>query len=165
MKKARPEVVGLDGSGLRGHSKSNQRQVRKGLLQGVAECVVKENKLVYTDIRGYQDVERRAKMTDRSLIRCYSITKPITAFALMALWEEGKVGLNDPVSKYIPEFARMRVSSKRHTPKRACRPITLRHLLQWRREAAEVEALVAAVAEKHPLGVARTAAHRGGPHA
>jgi CubicO group peptidase (beta-lactamase class C family) len=104
-------------------------QVKQGLLRGVAECVLKDNKLVYVDVQGYQDVEHRSPMTGRSLIRCYSITKPITAFALLALWEENKVSLDDPVSKYIPEFERMQVVCKKHNPKRACRPITLRHLV------------------------------------
>ncbi|CAK0811026.1 unnamed protein product, partial [Prorocentrum cordatum] len=129
LPRARPEAVGLDGHGLRAHSKANQRQVRRGLQRGVAECVLKDNRLVFTDVRGKQDVEHGTPMTDRSLIRCYSITKPITAFALLALWEEGKLGLGDPVAKYIPEFAQMRVASKRHKPARARRPITLRHLV------------------------------------
>merc|ERR1719506_2372843 len=74
-------------------------------------------------------------MTSRSLQRCYSMTKPITAFGLLALWEEGQLGLDDPVAKYIPEFAHMKVLSKRRGLTKgirltdARRLITLRHLV------------------------------------
>jgi CubicO group peptidase (beta-lactamase class C family) len=74
-------------------------------------------------------------MTEKSLQRCYSITKPITNFGLLALWEDGKLRLDDPVAKYIPEFAHMKVLKKAKLfcrtrgARDAKRLITLRHLV------------------------------------
>ncbi|CAJ1434827.1 unnamed protein product [Effrenium voratum] len=123
-----PEDVGLDAETLASHSEANERQIAMGYIPGVAECVMKDNQLVYVDIRGYQDKEMRAPMTDKSLFRCYSMTKPITAMAFMALWEEGKLGLDDPVHKYIPAFRHMKVQRAGRLEE-AQRCITLRHLL------------------------------------
>lgn len=67
-----------------------------------------------------------------TLWRIYSMTKPVTAMAVMMLIEEGKIGLDDPVSRYIPAFARMRVATGPATglvSVPAVRPITIRHLL------------------------------------
>jgi CubicO group peptidase (beta-lactamase class C family) len=135
LPKCRPEEVGLDSELLQKHVESNRWQVDTRLQAGVAECVIKDNKVVYVDTQGYQDAERKTKMSTRSLQRCYSITKPITAFGLLMLWEEGKLKLDDPVSKYIPEFAKMKVLGRRkpgseeRTLKDATRPITLRNLV------------------------------------
>jgi len=123
-----PEDVGLDSQVLAEHSEANERQIAIGYMPGVAECALKDNCLVYADIRGYQDKEARKPMTEKSLFRCHSMTKPITAVALMALWEEGKLGLDDPVHKYIPAFRHMKVA-KGKVHEDACRPITLRHLV------------------------------------
>lgn len=67
-----------------------------------------------------------------TLWRIYSMTKPITGMAVMLLVEEGRIGLDDPVSQYIPAFAHMRVLTHPDTsldPVPATRPITIRHLL------------------------------------
>ena len=67
-----------------------------------------------------------------SLWRVYSMTKPITAMAAMILIEEGRIGLDDPVSKYIPAFTTMRVLTSPDTSldsRPAARPITIRNLL------------------------------------
>lgn len=134
----RPERVGLDGESLRLHTGANARFLEMGLTPGVAECVLKDNRLAYADVRGCRDIERGAPMTPSSLHRCYSLTKPVTGFGLMVLYEEGKLRLDDPVSKYIPSFQQMRVykdfDRARANPHRrhledAVRPITLRHLV------------------------------------
>ena len=67
-----------------------------------------------------------------TLWRVYSMTKPVTAMAAMILIEEGKIGLDDPVAKYIPAFAHMRVLTSPDTSldsRPATRPITIRNLL------------------------------------
>jgi CubicO group peptidase (beta-lactamase class C family) len=137
LPKSRPEDVGLDSDVLVKHSIANQCHIDAGLSTGVAECAIKKNRLVYTDIRGKQDVELRLPMTGRSLHRCYSMTKPITAFGLLVLWEDGKLNLDDPVEKYIPEFKQMKVvknyslleKGERGGLVNAKRPVTLRHLV------------------------------------
>lgn len=78
------------------------------------------------------DDARAAAAGPDSLWRIYSMTKPITGMAAMLLVEEGRIGLDDPVSKYIPAFARMRVLTSPDTSLAsvpATRPITIRHLL------------------------------------
>lgn len=99
------------------------------LLGGVAECVIRRNTLVSVDVQGYQDVERRVPMTARSLQRCYSMTKSLTSVGLLALWEDRKLGLDDPVAKYIPEFAHMKVRTADGKLVNARRLITLRQLM------------------------------------
>ena len=123
-----PEAVRLDKETLEIHSEANARQIAMGYMPGVAECAVKDNHLIYVDIRGYQDKEMRVPMTEKSLFRCHSMTKPITAVALMSLWEEKKLALDDPVHKYIPAFKNMKVR-KGDRLEDAKRPITLRHLV------------------------------------
>eukprot|EP00435_Cladocopium_sp_Y103_P053462 s1252_g17.t1 len=75
-----------------------------------------------------QDKEMGKLMTEKSLFRCHSMTKPITAVAFMSLWEEGKLALDDPVHKYIPAFRNMKVVRAGRLED-AKRPITLRHLV------------------------------------
>lgn len=53
----------------------------------------------------------RVPMSEKSLFRCHSMTKPITAVAFMILWQEGKLALDDPVHKYIPAFKHMKASN------------------------------------------------------
>lgn len=107
-------------------------------MPGLAECILKKNHLVYVNIQGHQEAETRNLVTDRSLFRCFSMTKPITAFGMMALWERGAFGLDDPVAKYIPAFKHVKVLKNfdadgpgprgggLEDPRR---PITLRHLV------------------------------------
>mmetsp|Transcript_35617 Transcript_35617/g.94252 ORF Transcript_35617/g.94252 Transcript_35617/m.94252 type:complete len:479 (-) Transcript_35617:124-1560(-) len=134
----RPEDVGLDSASLKRHSDAISRQIEMGYMPGVAECVLKENRVAYIDVQGYQDREQQVQMTDRSLHRCFSMTKPITGAGLMALWEDGKLSLDDPVSKYIPAFKKMKVMKDSTVAmpgprgggsEDARREITLRHLV------------------------------------
>jgi len=133
-----PEQVGLDSEAFNKHTSAIRRQIEKGWSYGNAECVLKGNKLIYADTSGYQDVELKIPMSEKSLFRCFSMTKPVTAFGLLALWEEGKLSLDDPVAKYIPEFGQMKVFKDPTFAKPgprggglvdAKRQITLRHLL------------------------------------
>jgi len=133
-----PEEVGLAREALELHTESMRRQMKMGYLPGVAECLLKDNRLAYVGIQGYQDKEMKLPMTEKSLHRCFSLTKPVTAAGMMVLWEEGKLALDDPVSKYIPAFKHMNVVRSKHTKmpgprggglEKARRAITLRHLV------------------------------------
>jgi CubicO group peptidase (beta-lactamase class C family) len=77
---------------------------------------------------GVQDLGTRAPMTERTLFRVYSMTKPVTAVAVMMLHEEGKFRLDDPVQKYLPEFAEVKVGAA-EAARRPSRPITVEDLL------------------------------------
>jgi CubicO group peptidase (beta-lactamase class C family) len=64
---------------------------------------------VHSTVQGFADVERKAPVKDDTIFRIYSMTKPITTVAFMMLVEEGRVALDEPVHKYIPEWANLGV--------------------------------------------------------
>jgi len=79
-------------------------------VAGDVIMVAKDGKVVYFEAAGLRDIASGAPMTKDSIFRLYSMTKPITGVAMMMLYEEGKYQLGDPVSKYIPEFADLKVA-------------------------------------------------------
>jgi CubicO group peptidase (beta-lactamase class C family) len=97
--------------------------------------VVKDGKIVYHEAKGLADVASQQPMVKGQIFRIASQTKAITSTAVMMLWEEGKFRLDDPISKYIPEFANpqilagFRYSDTTYSTKPATREITIRHLL------------------------------------
>lgn len=66
--------------------------------------VHRKNKTIHFESVGYADIDKKTGLNAQSLFRIYSMTKPFTSVALMLLFEEGKVQLDDPLSKYIPSF-------------------------------------------------------------
>jgi CubicO group peptidase (beta-lactamase class C family) len=115
-----------------------QRYVDRGEVPGVVTLVARRGRVVHFDAVGYRDAESRAPMTTDAIFRIASMTKPITSVSLMMLYEQGYFLLSDPVSKFLPEFADMKVavpapagegvaSPYKLVP--AARPITIRHLL------------------------------------
>lgn len=136
-----PGDVGLDAEMLEDHRCRSRWQMELGLLPGLAECVISKEQVAYVDLQGNADLEHGTPMQPTTLFRCFSMTKPITAVALMRMVERKEVALDDPVSKYIPSFRNMMVVKPEstemwgvgeRTPEHlepAKRPITLRHLL------------------------------------
>lgn len=88
---------------------------------------------VYTDAHGWADVEAQTPITTESIFRIYSMTKPITSIVLMQLYEEGELLLEDPVERYLPEFADPQVmvggSDLAPVTRPAARSITIRDIL------------------------------------
>jgi CubicO group peptidase (beta-lactamase class C family) len=84
-------------------------EVATGKIPGAIVLIKQHGKPVYDQSFGVQDVESKAPITDRTIFRLFSMTKAITSVAAMALVDEGKLRLNDPVSKYIPTFANVKV--------------------------------------------------------
>ncbi|HEY3697253.1 serine hydrolase domain-containing protein [Phenylobacterium sp.] len=82
-----------------------ERYVAAGRLPCVQLVVSRRGEVAHSTVLGLRDVERGVRCTDDTLFRIYSMTKPITSVAMMMLVEEGAVALDDPVSKYIPEWA------------------------------------------------------------
>ncbi|SMF43596.1 serine hydrolase domain-containing protein [Pseudobacteriovorax antillogorgiicola] len=78
-------------------------------LAGVSSLVVESGNVIYRSAFGYQDREKLIPIEDNTIFRIYSMTKPIVSTALMMLYEEGKFGLDEPIEKYLPEFANPRV--------------------------------------------------------
>jgi CubicO group peptidase (beta-lactamase class C family) len=123
-----PASVGLDALKLTGATALLRTLVADGAIAGAVAGVARDDKVAYLEAVGVQDVSTRAPMTERSLFRIYSMTKPITAVAVMMLHGEGKFRLDDAVSKYLPEFANVKVGAgaAAHPPSR---PVTVEDLL------------------------------------
>ena len=107
--------------------------VDSGEVVGASALVYEKNKEVYYNAFGYADREAKKSMDRGTLVRIYSMTKPITGVALMQLYEKGAFQLDDPLSKYAPEFAHMQVykgvdAAGNLLLEPAKRPITIREL-------------------------------------
>jgi CubicO group peptidase (beta-lactamase class C family) len=83
--------------------------VDSGKVAGVSALVFEKGKEVYYNAFGYADREAQAPMGRNTIVRIYSMTKPISGVALMTLYDKGKFQLDDPLSKYAPEFTTMKV--------------------------------------------------------
>lgn len=83
---------------------SQEPFIKDGQLSGAVTLVLKDNQLLSHEAVGFQDLETKTPMQKDSLFWIASMTKPITAFAVMMLQDEGKLSIDDPVSKYLPEF-------------------------------------------------------------
>lgn len=95
-----------------------------GRLSGAVSLIARDGEILNVTTVGMADIEAARKMTEDTLFCIASMTKPITATALMMLVEEGKVSVEEPVSKYIPEFADIKLKSG-ETPE----PVLIRHCL------------------------------------
>ncbi|SDC51863.1 CubicO group peptidase, beta-lactamase class C family [Algoriphagus faecimaris] len=104
-------------------------------VPGLVAMIVKDGRVIYHQAKGYSDVANRRNMEINSIFRIASQTKAITATAVMILWEEGKFRLDDPISKFIPEFNNpqilntFRFGDTTYTTVPSSRQITIRHLL------------------------------------
>ncbi|PCJ98972.1 MAG: serine hydrolase [Flavobacteriaceae bacterium] len=83
--------------------------VDSGNIAGVSALIFEKDKEVYYNAFGYADLEAKKPMDRNTIVQIYSMTKPITGTALMTLHEEGKFDLDDPLEKFAPEFANMKV--------------------------------------------------------
>ncbi len=105
-----PARVGLDAERLERIGEYMNQAVADGTMVGGLALIARNGRIAYSETWGMQDREAGEAMTEDALFRIYSMTKPITAVALMMLYEEGLFFLNDPVAKYIPELANLQVA-------------------------------------------------------
>ena len=131
---ATPTSVGLSAERLERTTSGLQAHVDAGDIAGVVAAVVRHGTLVYLEALGHRDLQARDSMPEDALFRLYSMTRPITSLAAMILWEEGTFKLDDPVSKYLPQFANQRVFADAGTPNMAAtrartHEMTVEHLL------------------------------------
>ena len=123
-------VEGLSADRLREATALLNQLVADGKIAGAVAAVARDGKLAYLEAVGFQDLATRVPMSDRSMFRIYSMTKPITAVAAMMLFEEGRFRLDDPVAKYLPEFTQVRVvSTPGAAPRPPSRPVNIEDLL------------------------------------
>jgi CubicO group peptidase (beta-lactamase class C family) len=130
----KPEELGLSADRLaRIPEFFDDNYVKTGKLPGVLTAVSRRGRLASLECRGQRDVERAAPLEADTIFRIYSMTKPIVSVALMTLYEEGAFQLSDPVSRFIPSFADLRVwSDGNHNAFRTRMPereMTVRDLL------------------------------------
>jgi CubicO group peptidase (beta-lactamase class C family) len=101
----KPETVGMSSERLKRLDKvMKRRYVDGGYLPGMLTYVYRKGHLVHTGLCGQMDIERSKKLREDAIFRIYSMSKPITAVALMMLVEEGLIGLDDAVATHIPEW-------------------------------------------------------------
>ncbi len=106
---ATPESLGFSSERLRWLHENMQREVDEHRLPGVVTLLMRHGKVVEERCYGVKDLASGAPMTNDTIFRIYSMTKPVTGVAMMILYEEGKWQPSDPISKFIPEFRNLQV--------------------------------------------------------
>jgi CubicO group peptidase (beta-lactamase class C family) len=136
LPRAEPGEVGLAAGRLADLKPSLQRLVDEGKIPGGVALVARHGKVADVTTFGYRDLAAKTPMTEDTIFAVASMTKPITCVAVMTLVEQGKLGLDDPVAKYIPELKDLRVLGDARDDTEtglatvpAKRPVTIRHLL------------------------------------
>ena len=109
LPRAEPEAVGLSAGKLAELKPALQKLVDEGKIPGGVVVVARHGKVAYETTFGYRDLASKSPMTEDTIFAIASMTKPITCVAVMMLVEQGKLGLDDPVEKYLPELKDMRV--------------------------------------------------------
>ena len=131
----RPDAEGFSPARLARIDSLIQPLVASGRIPGAVALVTRHGRVVYEKAFGYRDVGTRAPLKSDDIFRIASQTKAITSTAVMMLWEEGRFGLDDPIERYIPEFAKPTVLTRFNpadsswTGEPARRSITIRTLL------------------------------------
>lgn len=132
MAQKHPEPVRLDPKQI---ETALGEMVSSGRAAGVSVLVWKDGKEAYFGKAGFADREAKRPMERDGIAQIFSMTKPITGVALMQLWEKGKFGLDEPLSKYLPEYESMQVYAGKDASgapiyKPAARQIIIRDILR-----------------------------------
>ena len=112
---AKPEEVGLSSERL-GELTALKADIEKGVIPGAIVLVARHGKIAMFETLGMLNPEAKAPMTRDAIFRIYSMSKPITSVAAMILFEEGRLALNEPVSKYIPQLGGLKVGVEKPDP-------------------------------------------------
>lgn len=130
MPTAPPASIGLAPEALAESTALLEQFAADGKIAGGVAAIARRSQIGYMKAVGVQDLTTKAPMTERSLFRIYSMTKAVTAVAAMMLHDEGRFHLDDPVSKYLPDFAEVRVvEAPGAAPRAPVRPISVEDLL------------------------------------
>ena len=106
---ATPESVGMSSSRLARLDAALQAEIAARKLPGIVVAVARRGKVVFNKAFGVANLETREPMRTDSMFRLYSMTKPVASVALLTLHEEGKFRLTDPLDRYLPQFANVKV--------------------------------------------------------
>lgn len=130
---APPAALGLSPAALDSIEPALQAFVDSGELGGIYAVVARHGQIAFETTVGWKDVARREPLSRDAVFRIYSMTKPVVAAGVLRLVDEGKVGLDDPVSAYLPAFADVRFfaggTAAEPVLAAASSPITVRQLL------------------------------------
>lgn len=129
MPSANPESVGFSSSGLDTLQAEFRALVDQKKLAGVTTLVARHGKVVHMDTYGAANAATAEPLKPDSIFRIASMTKPITGVAMMQLWEQGRWKLSDPVSKFIPEFANLKVKGSDGALVPQASPMTMAQLM------------------------------------
>ncbi len=135
MPLTKPQEAGFVPERLAGLDRQLQTCMEEGCLPGAVALIARHGKIAYLKSFGMADLESGKPMHTDAIFRIASMTKPITSVAVMMLYEEGRFLLNDPVSKYIPEFKKPQVLVEFHARDTTCttvpakKEISIRDLL------------------------------------
>ena len=124
---AKPEEVGMDSGRLARIGEILRADVHNGRIPGAVVVVARKGRVAYAEAIGFRDKAANAPMTVDAIFRLASMTKPMASVAAMQLYEEGRLLISDPVSKYLPALAKRQVGVDR-VPAR--REITIQDLLR-----------------------------------
>ncbi|MSR10642.1 MAG: class A beta-lactamase-related serine hydrolase [Gammaproteobacteria bacterium] len=109
MTTATPESVGVASSGLQAATAKLQQHIDDGDIAGVVAAVARDGKLIYFEALGQMDLEQGKPMPKDALFRLYSMSRQITSIAVLQLYDQDKFQFDDPIKKYLPQFADQRV--------------------------------------------------------
>ena len=130
LPRAKPEAVGLSSERLKRLGEVLQREIEAKKFPGAVALVARKGKIAYFESFGLRDPNGSAAMTNDSIFRIYSMTKPWTSVAIMMLQEEGRLVLSDPASKFLPPLKGLKVADATGTLTPAAREMTIQDLLR-----------------------------------
>ncbi len=129
LPRATPDAVGMSAERLQAVTALLHQYVADRRISGAVAGVARRGKVVYLEPVGLQNFASKTRMAENSLFRVYSMTKAVTAVAVMMLVEDGRLRLADPASRYIPEFKTAQVQQGAEAPRAPAREITIQDLL------------------------------------
>src|SRR5246500_4855468 len=112
LPRAKPEEVGLSSERLARIDSVLKADIEAGRIPGAVIAIARHGKLVKFDAYGFRDKEAGTAMTTDTIFNIASMTKPMTAVGALMLYEQGKILIDDPLAKYFPKFAGMRVARR-----------------------------------------------------
>jgi CubicO group peptidase (beta-lactamase class C family) len=135
LPRAKPEEVGFSSERLARIGETLKADIEAGRIPGAVIAIARHGKLVALDAYGWRDKAAGIAMTTDTIFNIASMTKPMTTVGALMLYEKGKILIDDPIAKYFPKFANMRVAVRDNgepvaetVP--ANRPITIQDLLR-----------------------------------
>jgi len=113
---AKPEDVGLSTERLKRVAELVQRHISAGSFAGAVTLVARNGRIAHHEAHGLMDLEAKKPMVKDGIFRIMSMTKPVIGVAILMMMEQGKVRLQDPVSKFVPEWQNMTVGVPQPAP-------------------------------------------------